>query len=1108
MADAATLSPLLPGGQDAITPPIEFRDPPAPPPPPPPAEAAAGDASPALPSPGRVRRSIAEFNARVSSVQKLVAAKSPVVLVNGHHEEPGSAGTCAGCRQTWPVDGRGFDVDEFGFIKFDERRMVCPGSPARSPVHVPPGSSRPLPPRPVVPLVCVTPVGAGDGAGDGAGPLPLGPSPPSTTASSASLRMHLLAPTDEVAFLLPSPKRARRFSAPSAPDRAPSPEPGADDPADEDVARTVRLAMRRPSDLGIIPISPPGTVDPTPGDGDGDDDDDVDERFKNLRNELFEVMQRSIDSVKTPRGSLGTPTPLPTPSPGRAPVHEDAAVKQTLLVPEAHPGAGCWTPSPVTPQASRGLKGLLLQCAGAGSLLSWMRRSNQRRPPTATWLVKPTWRLWGEERADGAIYTVYLKKVRYHRPNKTVAAEGDADDHISHLEWETVRVRFVKAATLEKLVESLATDDGELESTYINVFLSTYRTFSTTETVLGLLLDRYEQLVSTATSTDDERKVLDQHKKTLVVALHVWLDSFPEDFRDPPHHPNLQQMLLFCRQHLPDSELHVKARFRLDRFHRDDALLDPRHAYAAESLSLNNNHPLVNGGGPPRPPYHFPDVPEAHFAEQLTRMDMELFRKLVPHQCLGAVWSRRDKSRSQEAATVLATVNQFNAVSFRVISSVLTGADLRPGERGKIIATWIDIAQELRVLKNFSSLKAIISGLQSNPVYRLQRTWQTINKEKVAVYEELARIFSEENNQWAQRELLMREGTAKFADTAGEHDKQLQKVFQKQQNNSGNISHGTIPYLGTFLTDLTMIDTAIPDMVGEGMINFDKRRKEFEVLAQIKLLQGAANAYNIPHDPLFDRWFDSVLVLDDREAYHLSCQIEPPAPNGPTAASQGTASRDGRHRRKPGLGHRKNDSIASTSSSSSSQFYCDLDSLPSSPRNSLDRKASPSQMSSSSSNSSLRSLDVSVTSSNNSSNRLHPHPHPHPPHLNAQLNLSAPLDQPLDFYIIRVTVEPAGPETDGVIMYKSIMLSNNERTPQVIRNAMLKIGIEGNPEDYSLSQILPDKEMLLPPNANVYYAVNTQFNLNFILRNKKVKKEPAPVPPCRTRLSKKSLPTS
>jgi ral guanine nucleotide dissociation stimulator-like 1 len=42
-------------------------------------------------------------------------------------------------------------------------------------------------------------------------------------------------------------------------------------------------------------------------------------------------------------------------------------------------------------------------------------------------------------------------------------------------------------------------------------------------------------------------------------------------------------------------------------------------------------------------------------------------------------------------------------------------------------------------------------------------------------------------------------------------------------------------------------------------------------------------------------------------------------------------------------------------------------------------------------------------------------------------------------------------------MYKSIMLSNNERTPQVVRQAMLKLGLEGRPEEFSLAQMLPDK---------------------------------------------------
>lgn len=69
----------------------------------------------------------------------------------------------------------------------------------------------------------------------------------------------------------------------------------------------------------------------------------------------------------------------------------------------------------------------------------------------------------------------------------------------------------------------------------------------------------------------------------------------------------------------------------------------------------------------------------------------KLLQKLVPHQCLGGIWSRR--CRSKEAATVLATVNQFNAVSLRVISTVLTDSNCRPAERARLISTWIDIAQ-------------------------------------------------------------------------------------------------------------------------------------------------------------------------------------------------------------------------------------------------------------------------------------------------------------------------------------------------------------------------------------------------------------------------------
>lgn len=94
--------------------------------------------------------------------------------------------------------------------------------------------------------------------------------------------------------------------------------------------------------------------------------------------------------------------------------------------------------------------------------------------------------------------------------------QQDSDDEISHLEWETVRVRFVKAATLSRLVDALTTDDGELESTFVNVFLTTYRTFSQPEKVLELLLNRYERLHSEpAALLPASESLTDQHKKTL-----------------------------------------------------------------------------------------------------------------------------------------------------------------------------------------------------------------------------------------------------------------------------------------------------------------------------------------------------------------------------------------------------------------------------------------------------------------------------------------------------------------------------------------------------------------------------------------------------------------
>ncbi len=62
-----------------------------------------------------------------------------------------------------------------------------------------------------------------------------------------------------------------------------------------------------------------------------------------------------------------------------------------------------------------------------------------------------------------------------------------------------------------------------------------------------------------------------------------------------------------------------------------------------------------------------------------------------------------------------------------------------------------------------------------------------------------------------------------------------------------------------------MIDTAIPDHTEDGWVNFEKKRKEFEILAQIRLLQSACQLYQLKPDAAFIEWFHSIRTYDDKE---------------------------------------------------------------------------------------------------------------------------------------------------------------------------------------------------------------------------------------------------
>ena len=73
---------------------------------------------------------------------------------------------------------------------------------------------------------------------------------------------------------------------------------------------------------------------------------------------------------------------------------------------------------------------------------------------------------------------------------------------------------------------------------------------------------------------------------------------------------------------------------------------------------------------------------ESDIAKSLLAYDVRLFRRVIPWQCLGSVWSRR--GTGAEISTVKATVKQFNHVVYIVLATVLSPC-LSLAQRAKIV---------------------------------------------------------------------------------------------------------------------------------------------------------------------------------------------------------------------------------------------------------------------------------------------------------------------------------------------------------------------------------------------------------------------------------------
>ncbi|KAM6185830.1 ral guanine nucleotide dissociation stimulator-like 2 [Rhynchocyon petersi] len=677
---------------------------------------------------------------------------------------------------------------------------------------------------------------------------------------------------------------------------------------------------------------------------------------------------------------------------------------------------------------------------------------------------------WDEEE-DGATFTVTSRQYRPLEPSAPTPPPRSS--------------RRLRAGTLEALVRHLldARTSGT-DVTFTSTFLATHQAFTSTPALLGLIVDRLEAL---------ESQLTDELERTTGVAISVlstWLASHPEDF---------------------GSE--VKGQLdRLESFLLRTGYAARGGVWGGSAELIRNLRSRVDSQAPDLPKSLAPpDDPPAdptdvlvfladHLAEQLTLLDAALFLKLVPSQCLGGLWGHRDRpGHSHLCPSVRATVTQFNKVAGAVVSSVLgatstgEGLDevtirpLRPPQRARLLEKWIRVAEECRLLRNFSSVYAVVSALQSSPIHRLRAAWGEVARDSLRVFSNLCQIFSEEDNYSQSRELLLQEV-------------KLQPPLDlnsKKSPRSGSRGGGVVPYLGTFLKDLVMLDAASKDQLENGYINFDKRRKEFTVLSELQRLQNKCRGYDLRPDPDIQQWLQGLQQLTEAQSHRVSCEVEPPCTSDPPAPRV----------LRPALVISQWTEVLGSVGGPSPLVSWDRssvggDEVPGTPAPLLTRLAQHMKWPSVSSLDSALENTPSLHSPADPSHLSPPASSPRPSRGHRR---SASLGTPLsggaegtskgsgyggggpgpgasDCRIIRVQMELG---EDGSV-YKSILVTSQDKAPSVISRVLKKNNRDSAvASEYELVQLLPgERELAIPPSANVFYAMDGMSH-DFLLRQRR-----------------------
>lgn len=367
-------------------------------------------------------------------------------------------------------------------------------------------------------------------------------------------------------------------------------------------------------------------------------------------------------------------------------------------------------------------------------------------------------------------------------------------------------------------------------------FIGAYRQHASPERLLSLVAEFYRNPPKRGKRTTPQEK-----QRNCVYFLGAWMEeAFTRDFyrcvhkaQQPPANSRCLKKLLGLLTHVAESYPVEVNRVKLTMLRKANE--------APRPPSPLPEYTKKEGTSAGRPDVLTWDLTE--LAEQMTLMESSMFTAIQPREFHKLAWRKND-TRKKTSPHIVAVVERFNTVSYWVASSIVMCNDIK--KRVTMVKRFVKLAEVCRDLRNFSTLMAVLAGLNNSAVRRLKLTWQGVNETTKQSLEALDVLMENKANYKQYRDLLLKE---EFTTAP------------------------VVPYLGLYLRDLTFIDEGNADRADE-LINFEKLVMQGDIILQIAKWQQNGR-YDFKPDPERQLSLTKLLVLPEDILYKKSEAIEP-----------------------------------------------------------------------------------------------------------------------------------------------------------------------------------------------------------------------------------------